>query len=442
MTEELYTCPRCATAIAAAESFACTGCGARHPVLDGVPCLLHDALHARDRFALRFDEVARDSAAQLVAIADELAGDRIPAATAARLHAFADGVRETSSAIAAIHQRAGLGAARTSASVANAIPSVAGHAALFDHYEYAFRDWGWGEAAAQENALGLERVIAAIGPIRAAPRVLVLGAGAGRLAYDLHHRLAASTTVALDIQPLLLLVARSMASGQEIPLAEFTANHLAAAHAVQRRTLRAPAAARAGLELALADATRPPVQQGAFDVVVTPWFLDQLACDVRDVLPGIHGALADAGRWVFFGPLLHPRGKPLARCVSEAELLEILPAAGFTHGSVRRDVLPYLCTPEGSARSEAVLTFAAHKRTGPQWSLPAWLRGLALPIPRPAVPLHASDPVAAAIAALLDGQRSALAIAGLLARRGGLDGRVALDATIAGLHALARAGLQ
>jgi SAM-dependent methyltransferase len=433
-------CPRCAAPLASDGSLRCIGCGARHPVLGGVPCLLHDAAQARSRFAARFAELSRESAAQRAAIADELADAHHGGATRARLHAFADGVRISAATIAQLAARAGLVA--TGAADGDAIPSVAGYGALFDHYEYLFRDWGWGDAAAQEHELALARVAEAIGDAGAAPRVLVLGAGAGRLAYDLHHRLAAQTTLALDIQPLLVLAAQRMFAGETLVLAEFAANHLAAAHAVSDRKLHAPRVARAGLELAFADATRPPVQPGSFDIVVTPWFLDQLHCDVRDVLPAIHGALADGGRWVFFGPLLHPRGKPLARCFTADELLEQLPGAGFEPDACHREVMPYLRAPEGSARSEPVLTFAARKLDGDRWSLPAWLRGIELPIPRAAVPRRAADPVATAIATLVDGERSVLSIAGLLARRGGLDRRRALDATLAGLHALLRAAPQ
>lgn len=432
-----FACPRCAAPLAGGDAFACTSCGARHPVIAGVPCLLHDAAQACDRFAARFADVARESEAQIAAIADELARDPAAPSTSARLHAFAEGVRTSAATIGS------LGVALDSAPRAassDAIPSVAGHTSLFDHYEYVFRDWGWAAAGEDENELAAARVSEAARTAGAAPRVLVLGAGAGRLAYDVHRRLDARLTLALDIQPLLVLVAQRMFAGESLVLAEFSANHLATRHAVSPRRLHAPSAARAGLELAFADATRPPVQPGSFDVVITPWFVDQLASDVRDLLPSIHAALADGGRWVFFGPLLHPRGKPLARCFTEDELFELLPGAGFEPGVARRDVVPYLRAPEGSARAEPVLTFAATKRTGERWSTPAWLRALALPIPRAAVARRASDPIAAAIASLVDGERSVLAIAGLLARRG-LDRAVALDATVAGLHTLLRASL-
>lgn len=420
MDDALLACPRCTSPLG---DGTCARCGIAYPEHGGVRCLLHDADQACARFAARFDDVARESAAQLAAIADELARERSVAS--ARLQAFAAGVRDSAATIAALaptpHRRAH----------DDTIPSVAGHASLFDHYEYAFRDWAWD---GDENELACARVREAAGD-QERPRVLVLGAGACRLAYDLHHRLDARATVALDIQPLLLAIARRMIAGDTLALAEFTANHLAAPHAVALRSLRAPAPARPGLTLVCADATRPPVRAASFDLVVAPWFLDQLHCDVRDVLPAIHGALADGGRFVFHGPLLHPRGKPLARCFTEAELLALLPAAGFEPCARRCDALPYLRAPEGSARTEPVLTIGARKIAGDD--LPPWLQGIALPIPRTTKRVPA-DPLAAAIAALVDGERSALAIATLLSRRGGIAPRVALDATLAGLHALVR----
>ena len=316
---------------------------------------------------------------------------------------------------------------------------MAGHAPLFDHYEYAFRDWGWGAHGDRENGIAADLVADAAGD-RAPERILVLGAGAGRLAYDLHHRLRASTTLALDVNPFLSAVARRMALGDELVLAEFAVNHAAVERAVALRRLSAPAPARPGLDVVIADATRPPVRQGAFDSVVAPWFFDQLHRDTRDVLPGIHGALAEGGRLVVYGPLLHPRGKPLVRCHDESELVELLGRGGFEVVSRRTLVVPYLHAPEGSARHEPVVVVAAERGAGTRGSLPAWLRGIDIPIPRRTAlePRRGRDPAAVAIASLVDGRRSVLAIASLLARCGGLDPRRALDAAIDGLLALLR----
>src|SRR6185436_17731115 len=59
---------------------------------------------------------------------------------------------------------------------------------LTTYYANVHRDWCWGDA---ENEASFDALAAALGD--APPgRVLVLGAGAGRLAYDLHMRTAAA----------------------------------------------------------------------------------------------------------------------------------------------------------------------------------------------------------------------------------------------------------
>lgn len=425
------TCPRCAAVLVRAEASRCPGCDARFPQLDAVPCVLHDAAAAVGRFARAYEGFARDSGAQLDAIAAALEDPTMLASTRARLAAFADGVRETAASIATLRERCGL--TRRPPDAPEPVPSVAGHTALLDDYEYLFRDWGWGAHAEAEHVRARDLVLEAIGD-RPASRVLVLGAGAGRLAGDLHRALGASSTVAIDINPLLVAVAHRMLAGDALVLAEFAPNHLAAPHAVVHRTLRAPSPSPPGLELVLADGTRPPVAPGSFDVVVTPWLVDRLDRDLRRILPGIHTALVEDGRWVCFGPLLHGRGKALASCHTADEVLELLPTCGFTAASLRREVIPYMDSPDGSGRREPVMVLAADPIPGDRWRLPAWLRGVELPIPRAvaAASDRACGPVAAAIGALVDGRRSALAIAALLAGRG-VPRRLALDATIDGL---------
>ena len=71
-------------------------------------------------------------------------------------------------------------------------------------------------------------------------RMLVVGAGAGRLAYDVHARRRPATLVAADLNPLMMIVARRMFSGGRVELYEFpVAPRDLASHAVLR-DLRAP----------------------------------------------------------------------------------------------------------------------------------------------------------------------------------------------------------
>ncbi|MDH4261314.1 MAG: carnosine N-methyltransferase family protein, partial [Gammaproteobacteria bacterium] len=196
---------------------------------------------------------------------------------------------------------------------------------LSSYYTNLHRDWCWGEA---ENAAGLAAVMGVLAG-RQAQRALVLGAGAARLAYDLHCTLQPGLTVALDFNPLFMLAARRILSGQALELYEFPiAPRTIADHAILRR-LASPMSPPPGLELLLADASSPPFKPCGFDLVLTPWFIDVAGEPAAVLLRRINRLLAPGGIWTNHGSLAFADGSP-ADALSLEELLEALPAAGFT----------------------------------------------------------------------------------------------------------------
>ena len=116
---------------------------------------------------------------------------------------------------------------------------------LTNYYVNLHRDWAWG---VEENEAALQEIRAVRGAdLRGLGRTLVQGAGAGRLAYDLHAAGDAPLTVATDFNPLLLFAARELFAGRAVELYEFPiAPRRIEDHAVLRR-LNAPGPARAGL---------------------------------------------------------------------------------------------------------------------------------------------------------------------------------------------------
>ena len=281
---------------------------------------------------------------------------------------------------------------------------------LSSYYTNLHRDWCWGDA---ENAAGLAAVMAALPAVDKFQRVLVLGAGAGRLAYDLHCALRPGLTVALDFNPLFLLAARQLFAGKPLELYEFPiAPRNTADHAVLRH-LVAPVAAPAGLELLLADASSPPFKPGCFDLVLTPWFIDVAGEPVMRLLRRINRLLATGGLWVNHGSLAYADGSP-ADALSLEELLESLPGAGFAKPEPREAQVPYLASPASRhARLETVVTFGARKECDsvappPGRPVPDWLRQVDLPVP--ALPQFRaqslSTRVYAFLLAMIDGERT------------------------------------
>ncbi len=288
---------------------------------------------------------------------------------------------------------------------------------LTGYYANLHRDWVWGQS---ENEAAYRLVDAALGP-EPPGRTLLLGVGAGRLAYDLHCRRAPAPLIAADINPLFLLVAKRLYAGETLELYEFPlAPRDAASHAILRK-LRAPAPAGPGVHLVFADATRAPFAAGAFDTVITPWLIDVLDDDLAVFARRVNRWLRPGGRWVNSGSLSFAGDEPARRYALE-EVREIVADSGFATIEAVEETIPYLCSPASRhGRRESVVTFTAVKTaetaepSGVQ-RVPAWLARTDLPIPLlPEMQGRQLElRVLAYVVSLVDGRRSLRDVARVL----------------------------
>lgn len=281
---------------------------------------------------------------------------------------------------------------------------------LSTYYTNLHRDWCWGEV---ENLASLDAVRAGLPAGQAPARILVLGAGAARLAYDLHNALRPRLTVALDFNPLFLLAAARILGGGALDLYEFPiAPRSIADHAVLRHHV-APQSPLPGLELVLADASAPPFLPGSFDLVLVPWFVDVAGEPVSRVARRINTLLSPGGCWIHHGSLAFADAAP-ADALSLEELLQQLPASGFAPAIARESRMPYLCSPASRhGRQETVITFAARKErdvaaVAPGRALPEWLVGSdqAVPLLPQFRAQSLSTRVYAFLLAMIDGERT------------------------------------
>ncbi|MEO8019321.1 MAG: methyltransferase domain-containing protein [Pseudomonadota bacterium] len=281
---------------------------------------------------------------------------------------------------------------------------------LTNYYVNLHRDWAWGD---EENAAALQELHAVLGQLSGLGRTLVQGAGAGRLAYDLHAAGDAPLTVATDFNPLLLFAARELFAGRAVELYEFPiAARRIEDHAVLRR-LAAPGPSRPGLELVAGDALQPPFADGAFDTVVTPWFIDIIGEPFARVAARVNLLLKPGGRWINFGSLAFSRAAHADR-VSLDEVIELMPAAGFADVRTHEGSMPYMRSPASRhARVESTVAWVANKVAAaanmPRARvLPEWLLQPDKPVPRtPAFEMQAiASRVHAFLLALINGERS------------------------------------
>lgn len=281
---------------------------------------------------------------------------------------------------------------------------------LNTYYANIHRDWVWGE---RENDASLAQIREVSSGNPALGDTLVLGAGACRLAYDLHMQLATERTVATDFNPLLLLIARQVVLGEKLKLYEFPIAPKSLDDFALLRTLRAPDVVRDDFYLVLGDALRPSFVARSFDTVVTPWLIDIVSEDFPRFAARVSGLLKPGGRWINFGSLAfdHPER---ARRYSPEEVLVMVEEAGFGGLAVRQASIPYMCSPASRhGREETVFTFCATKEkevdTPPRHkALPDWLVTTKEPVPLlPSFKTQAlSTQIYSYIMSLIDGRRS------------------------------------
>ena len=404
----------------------CATCKVDYPVRGGVPWLFADPAFALIEWRNRFAHARLRREAELVRIREALERPQVGPARQRleRLAAGAEACIAELDDLLGPHLGRAAGPLASHVALRTRLPPGQG---ILTYEHNLFRDWCWGDV---ENAAGLDAVLAMPG-VRSAQHVLVLGAGAGRLAWDLHAATAAAQTVALDLNPLLVYVADRMASGTTLALTEFPLAPREPEHVAVCRTLRAPAAGRSGYAAVLGDALQAPFVDAQFDLVLTPWLLDILDTPADALVHEINRLLVPGGTWVYHGSVAFAMSDP-AECLTLPELLARSAALGFATGAVDEREMPYLCCPESrQRRREQVVTFAAVRESAAPAAaaraqasmLPDWITGDNRPIP--ALPGFQAQALAtrthAYIMSLIDGKRSRADIARVLAQHGLMD---------------------
>ncbi len=389
----------------------CGACSSGYPVIGEIPWLFADPRQSLAEWRGRSSLLTQQLASEAEAMRAEASEPALPATTRRRLESVAAAHDDQVARLHALLAPIGLDQASASEAtlqgLGTRLPTEQG---LTNYYVNVHRDWAWGD---DENGASFSEIRAALGgSLAGLGRTLVQGAGAGRLAYDLHAAGDAPLTVATDFNPLLLFTAREMFGGRALELYEFPiAPRNVGTHAVLRR-LAAPAAARPGLELVGADALQPPFAAGVFDTVVTPWFVDIIGEPLARVAARVNRMLKPGGRWINFGSLAFARAAFADRITLE-EALEILPAMGFAAPVSRENTIPYMRSPASRhAREEHVVTWVAAKEATVEAPrervLPEWLLNPDKPVPRTrAIEMQAiSSRVHAFLLALINGERT------------------------------------
>jgi SAM-dependent methyltransferase/uncharacterized protein YbaR (Trm112 family) len=351
-------CPACRGALAVAsggdEPVVC-GCGQRYPRVGGILVLLPSAQEHVDLWRGQLGLLLERGQKTLEGLTEAGGADGLGPATRARLRGLGQAVQEQVADVAAVLGPALGGAAEPAGGLPRGVVEYIG---------YLYRDWGWPSIGYRENAVALGTLGALLSG-RKLGRTLVLGAGACGLAYELHLQRGASQTVAVDIDPYLLVIAERVVRGAQVRLTEASVKVMDGAQ-VSRTWLLAAASGPLGPEAfqcLFADGTRPPFADGSFDSVVTPWFIDQVPRDLPAFVHELRRLLRPGGLWLNHGPLIYPETIPFERRYAQDELFELLSQSGFALQGSSRSSERYLVSPlSGAGKVEAVLSFLAQRQ--------------------------------------------------------------------------------
>lgn len=433
--DALFACPLCGRAPTPSPGGLTCGCGAAFPDIGGMRCLWPDGEAMRAEIAEASYAHLERVAASIARTEPQLARDLMPA-TRARVTATVEAMRHAADDLRA--QLAALGISPASAPPRPArFHPLSGQQALL-------RDWGWSGGEHPENRISLDLLRRALDGDEPLGRVLVIGAGGGRLGFDLHHAGGADLTVLLDLNPLVLSIAQRVVRGRDERLWDFPPAPRSGADAGVEVVLPGRRESSTLISFVVADGLALPFVRGAFDTVVTPWFIDQVPRDLRAFLAQVAFVLAPGGRWVNLGPLLYPAHVAAAERYPLEEIEALVAAEGWEMSPTLVERQEYLASPASAqARLEDVVAFTARRAgSSPERPAPPWLVRSDEPIPRlpwlaRSSPAH---PAVRLVASLIDGRRTADDIATALVQRLGIPPSGAADGirqTVAELHRLA-----
>jgi len=374
----LLACPRCDNPLT---DFRCVACQVDFPVQGGVPWLFAEPGAAMSEWHNRW---------QLALANLEQERKRVTAAlkkhsdtqASVRLELLQHGYAEQKKCLAKLleplarHAPADL---ETYLALKTRPPTQQG---LFTYAANLHRDWCWGEAENQSALVAVSSLLKETRP----EKILVLGAGAGRLAYDLHQSLENAITVALDFNPLLVYAATHIVKGETVIMWEFPLAPRRAEDVALERSLSAPKPVRDGFYYILADALRAPFKAAQFDVVITPWFVDIVEESPAKLIPRINRLLDVGGIWINYGSLAFNQSDPADR-LSLQEFITLSSTCGFTNIVSSEATVPYMnCPNSRHGRIEEVVTIKAVKQSDVPQSrrheaLPDWIVGGKQPVP-------------------------------------------------------------
>ena len=432
---DILACPRCdKTPLEAKDGdFHCTACKVDFQSVDGIPWLFAEPEASLGEWCNRLQMSLQRLSHEALQLEAELKDKDLRRLTRRRVERYKKALeqhrRKLQKLLQAMDVQSMTGNYESYLALRTRLPADQG---LNTYYANVHRDWSWGQ---EENEASVRQIKAVTQENADLGNTLVLGAGAGRLAYDIHMQFNTPMTVALDFNPMLLLIAKKVCAGEQVKMHEFPIAPRSLDDDAILRTLSAPEIVRDGFEFVLGDALRPPFAAGVFDTVVTPWLIDIISEDLPFFAARINGLLKDDGRWLNFGSLAFAAPEQTHR-YSPEEIKAIVTECGFSNPYVSEATIPYMCSPASRhGRQERVFTFSAWKERNVETparhrALPDWIvtGGEPVPLTQSFRTQAMTTQIYSFMMSLIDGKRTIDEMADVLHKQGLMSKKEAVPA--------------
>jgi|GEM_PF-1293669 len=426
--ENMLVCPVCAKDLngprCESYGFHCESCSSEFFALGEIPCLFTTGIQQKNLWQHQMAMMEQQGGEALEHLEYILEGYDVSALTRSRLGQAHAAMRESLEMIMGQLRDAGLKSQRFPPFEQINVDNPT------EYYHHILRDWAWDAEPSQHfkthvNDANLQRVLD-IWQTPQPGKMLFLGAGAGRLSWDLHKALKPEFTIAADINPFLLTCAQSLIrSRKAITLPElYTYPQIGFPYA--KSWLMQPPDDPDQLHkswFALgADVWNMPLKEGSVDTVVTSWLLDVTGGDAKDLIQVISFLLKPGGQWINTGPLLYSGQLSFDLKYSAEEILDFADMAGFDLQRQSVEEVAHMASPLNARyHHEQVWSFSARKRTeartlprpglNDEWLTPPWLILHHQPVPDMDFQCELGHEFIAQVLNLVDGKRSLYLIA-------------------------------
>lgn len=420
----ILICPVCAKDINGVQ---CDGCKSEFFSLGDIPCVFTSGINQKKLWQHQMAMMEAQGSEALGNLDYLLEGYDISALTRNRLGEARASMEESLNVILSQFSEGGLVAQRDEHFEQTTVENPT------EYYHHILRDWAWDNEPSpyfetNANDANLKRVLD-VWDSPKPERMLVLGAGAGRLSWDLHEALKPQLTIASDINPFLLTCAHNLIKDRKnISLPELY-TYPQVGYPFSKSWQMVPPTDSDNLRgqwFALgADVWNMPMHESSVDTIVTSWLLDVTGGDIKDLIAVVSYLLKPGGTWINTGPLLYSRQVSFDMKYSAEEILNFAEMTGFVINKQSVDEIAHMVSPLNARfHHEQLLTFSAQKGSVAyvipevsnldEWLTPPWLVMHHLPVPAINFECEMGHEFIGQVLSLVDGEKSIHLIGQLL----------------------------